>query len=102
MTLPQSSTRCIVHHQDRHSLLDEKIEHTYNMRVDQTNEGLGLGLEALCLLLRERNLQDFECGITLKITMFAQVDFGKPSLSQQLEETIIPQLQPNTIGSHPV
>src|SRR5437870_4738716 len=33
--------------------------------------------------------------------MFAQIDFGKPSLSQHLKQTIIPQLQPNTIDRHP-
>jgi hypothetical protein len=37
-------------------------------------------------------LQDFERGITAKIAVFAEVDFGKASLSQLLEETIISQL----------
>src|SRR6202165_203972 len=101
--LPECSPWSIVHHQDRCALLNDKLEHTYDMAMPQANEGLCLREKASDLVLCERRIQDFQSGMTFQVDMFTEIDMSEASVSKLAENTVIAQLlsKPITHQSSP-
>ncbi len=81
MPRSQGATDGIVHDQKGHTILDGKIEHAHNVWVIQARKGLRFPQELFGVLLAQARVQDFECGLLLKIHMLAQIDFGEASSS---------------------
>src|SRR5579859_1997409 len=98
ITLTQRTVGSVLHHQKRHILLHTKVQDTYNMRMVQSSQGTRLRPETGGIILSQLGEQHFNRSLALQIQMFTQVDFRKPTFSQQTRQLIIAKLLSYTIS----
>src|SRR5207253_1977919 len=87
--LAQSTIGGIIHHEKGEVVVYTKVQHPHNMRMHQAGNNACFFEEALLVIARQSYLQHFDGGLGVEIDMFAQVDFGKASASQDANEAIV-------------
>ena len=79
--LAQGPIGCIVHHQKRRGAFHTKVQHTYDMRMDQVSNGAGFATKLLDLPASQLSMQHFDGCLGLQIDMLTQVHLGEASLA---------------------
>src|SRR2546425_10063080 len=97
MSLAEGALRSILHHQKRRAILYCKIEDTHNMWVGQENQSLCFLQKGFGTLVLEERVKNFEGGVTFKVDMLSQIDFGKASASQEPKQAVVTQLLSHTV-----
>ena len=92
VTLAQRSIRRIVHYQERHPLLDVKIEDAHDMWVYQARNGTRLIAEMFNVLARQLRMQHFHRGRAAQLHIFSQVHLRETSSPQQTHKAIVTKL----------
>src|SRR4051812_37022062 len=91
MELVQCAVRGKVHNQERQAARDAKVQHAYDMRVDQVGERTGFREEQLQLIAHQLRMQDLDSRLCFEIDVFAQIDRGELPTPQEPEQPVTAQ-----------
>src|SRR5258707_4821161 len=97
MKLAQCPIRCIIHHQERGSSFNPKIENTNDMRMSKTNQCSRFRTKSMNILTSQLTVQDFDGSLGLQVNMLTQVDLCKTTPAKQACNLIIAKLLSYTI-----
>jgi hypothetical protein len=100
MALTQGALGSILHDQVRNPFILAKIEDTDNMRMNEMGQNARFLLKSVLHIGIQARIEDFDGGQAFQMNMLAQIDIGEASLSQQLQQAIVPYLLSNALRHH--
>jgi hypothetical protein len=81
VTVPESATGRVFHHQKRCTIFNSKIKHPHDVRVSQACQCASFFRKLFDIFFVQYDLQDFQRGIVVEIDMLPKVDFGETTSS---------------------
>jgi hypothetical protein len=101
VALPQTAIGGILHDEKGDTLFYPKLEDTDNMGMREPSHDAGLGAQFFTLLTCEPSMEYFDSCLGTEVEMFAQIDVGKVTSPNKMEELIVTEVSSNTVTQSP-
>src|SRR5207245_6397773 len=101
MALPQRAVGSIFHDEKGEAIFDSKIEDAHDMGMSEASNGACFLIESLFILTCKVDTQYFDGCLRIEMQVFSQVDFGKVTSPNQIEQSVVAKLLSHTVGHPP-
>src|SRR5438876_5714644 len=101
VALAQRAMRGILHDQKRDALFYAKIEDAHDVGMHEARNHARLRAESLFVLTVEVGMQHFDGSLRVEMQVFPQVDFGKATPADQMQQSIVAKLLSHTVAHPP-